>query len=197
MNPWKRKEVIGECRVRDCGGNVYCKGYCERHYRRFSKYGDPLEGKTPKGTHLEFLRSIPETDNCVEWPFGIQDTGYGRLRFQGKMINAHRAALIIHCGPPPTPELHAAHQPAVCHNRACVNPRHLRWASPAENMADKTIDGTTFFPRGERQGAAKLRSRDVLAIRQSDKTQNELAAIYGVSKQQISRIIRRERWQHV
>lgn len=113
------------------------------------------------------------------------------------MMNAHRAALIIHCGAPPSDEMHAAHAPLICHNRRCVNPRHLRWATPSSNMRDRDIDGTTFIATGERQGASKLTEQDVAGIRASNKPQKELAELYGVSKQQISKIVRRERWTHV
>lgn len=37
----------------------------------------------------------------------------------------------------------------------------------------------------------------VAGIRASNKPQKELAELYGVSKQQISKIVRRERWTHV
>jgi hypothetical protein len=61
-------------------------------------------------------------------------------------VYAHRYVLTLTAGPPPFPRAVAAHAPLVCHNPACVNPRHLRWASQAENAADMKIDGTYSKP---------------------------------------------------
>lgn len=42
------------CKVEECQTKVYCKEYCQSHYRRWKKWGDPLLGqrpfKYPKGT---------------------------------------------------------------------------------------------------------------------------------------------------
>lgn len=35
------------CKVENCDGKHYCKGYCNRHYRQFKKYGHILE-RTPR-----------------------------------------------------------------------------------------------------------------------------------------------------
>ncbi len=193
-----RREVqIGDCRLPECGANAYSKGYCERHYRRFKKYGDPLAGKTPIGDPVKFLTCVEITNDCIEWPYLLNESGYGQVRLNGKMMNAHRASLIIHAGPPPEPSMHAAHEPVVCHNRKCVNPRHLRWATPASNMQDRVVDGTQVYPAGEMHGASKLTASAVAEIRASGQTQKALASLYGVSNGQISKIIRRERWRHV
>lgn len=197
MTAIKREERIGDCRVPDCDRSAYCKDYCEPHYRRFAKYGDPLAGKTPIGAPIAFLRNIHVTDDCVDWPFHVTDGGYGQIRFNGTNTNAHRVSLIIHKGGPESDDMHAAHAPEICHNRLCVNPRHLRWATPQENMRDRGLDGTQVRPAGEAHGASKLTTELVLEIRTSEKPQKELAEIHGVSKQTISRIIRRERWSHV
>ena len=192
-----REERIGNCRAPNCDAAAYCKGYCDRHYRRFKAYGDPMAGKTPKGDPIRFLQSIPATDACVEWPYQVGTEGYGQIRFDGKMMNAHRASLIIHGGQAEPKEMHAAHAPKTCHNRLCVNPRHLRWATPKSNMHDRVLDGTMHGPKGELHGAAILNEQSVIAIRESRQSQKALAEVYGVSKQTISKIIRRERLSHV
>jgi HNH endonuclease len=81
-----------------------------------------------------------ETDDCVVWPHGTDKGGYGVVRFDGFTRPVHRVALERHVGPPPTPEHKAAHGP--CHNRRCMNYRHLSWKTNAENLADKLRDGT-------------------------------------------------------
>lgn len=31
------------CDLDDCGSKHFCKGYCQKHYTRWRKYGDPLK----------------------------------------------------------------------------------------------------------------------------------------------------------
>lgn len=199
MTAIKKDVTIGDCRVGGCSRHAYCKGYCEPHYRRAHKHGDPLAGKTVNYSCLAFLRKAvaSDTDECIEWPFRITKGGYGQVRYGGKNQNAHRVALILSEGEPKDESLHAAHEPIVCHNRSCVNPKHIRWATPKENMCDRKIDGTQPRMRGERHGAAKLTDAQVIKIRASSNLQRDLAEMYGVSIQQISRIITRKRWRHV
>lgn len=197
MSAIKKEVVIGDCPVNGCFNSISCKGFCERHYRRFLKYGDPIAGKTEKGAPIKFLENLPDLDGCINWPFRITADGYGQIRYQGKNTNAHRISLIVNKGEPDNLTDQAAHKPLVCHNRACVNPNHLRWASPKENCLDRKIDKTEADFRGSKHGASKLTEREVIKIRKSNKLQKHLAEIYGVSKQTISRIQRLERWKHV
>ena len=48
-----------------------------------------------------------------------------------------RFLVALRCGPPPSPEYHAAHK---CHNRVCVNPEHGEWQTPDENNPKKHCD---------------------------------------------------------
>jgi hypothetical protein len=92
-SPIKREVTIGNCRAFGCEGVAYSKGYCESHYRRFRKYGDPLAGKTPSREPELFLRKITETDACIDWPYQVNENGYGQIRYAGKMMNAHRSSI--------------------------------------------------------------------------------------------------------
>ena len=54
--------------------------------------------------------------------------------------------------------------------------------------------------RGERNGQAKLTDDDVREIRRrvaAGALQKDVAAMFGVQKMQVSRIVRGERWSHV
>lgn len=87
--------------------------------------------------------------------------------------------------------MEAAH---TCGVRLCVNQRHVRWATSAENEADKLIHGRDN--RGERCGANVLSVEQVLDIRRRwpDELQRVLAAEYGVKQQTISEIVTRRNW---
>ncbi len=92
-------------------------------------------------------------DDCLAWPFALKSDGYGQLMFRGKNTRAHRVMCMLAHGEPPHPGYLACHSCGKG-REACVNPRHLRWASAYENMADKITHGT--HNRGERHVFAQL-----------------------------------------
>jgi DNA-binding transcriptional regulator YiaG len=76
----------------------------------------------------------------------------------------------------------------------CVNPKHLRWATPKENMADQYKHGTRVM--GEKHPQSKLSEFDVREIRKAadSESQDEIAARFGVSRATVSDIINRRTW---
>jgi hypothetical protein len=75
-----------------------------------------------------------------------------------------------------------------------VNHLHLRWATPTENQNERVDHGTSN--RGARQGQSKLTDSDILRIRTlaSVHSQVELATMFDVGRDHISRILSGERW---
>jgi hypothetical protein len=96
-------------------------------------------------------------------------------------------------GPPPSPIHEAAHNCGKGHE-GCVNPSHLRWATPKENVADTLIHGTRN--RGERQGISKLTREQVLRIRslRYKMTPLEISKIMGVTDGNIRHILAGKTW---
>ncbi|PBB75193.1 hypothetical protein CK227_10400 [Mesorhizobium sp. WSM4308] len=179
----------------DCGRAVTAKGLCMAHYLRLRRYGDPSRGgelsvrtRTNPAKISEFIASALESDmrECIIWPFGKSD-GYGKFG----STYAHRFICEQKHGPSPSDIHEAAHG---CGNASCVNHRHLRWALPKENSADRLVHGTHIL--GEKCGTSKLTSDDVKEIRRlhGKVTGAELSRRYGVGQMQISRILRRQRW---
>ena len=79
-------------------------------------------------------------------------------------------------------------------HEACVNPRHLYWGTPIENAADRVRHGTHL--KGEDCASAKLTVDQVREIRRLSLSlpQREVADRFGISKQRVSKIVRREQW---
>lgn len=127
-------------------------------------------------------------DGCIEWPYRLSN-GYGVVTFDGRRWGAHRLALYLADGPPPNEKMHAAHW---CGNRACVNPSHLRWATPHENCLDSIRLGRTT--RGEKNTSAKLSEAGAIDIRVSKRSRKFLMRHYGVSYATISQIQRGASW---
>jgi hypothetical protein len=131
---------------------------------------------------------------CLTWPYGASEDGYGKIAQDEKWRNASRVMCEVAHGPAPSSIHQACHSCGKGH-LACVHPGHLYWGSPAENAADQLDHGTRA--RGERQGASKLKAVDVIEIRRladSAAPQNEIARSFGISNQLVSKIVRRERW---
>jgi len=72
---------------------------------------------------------------------------------------------------------------------------NLYWGTRKENMADQLIHGTRIF--GERNGSAKLTGTDALAIAKDPRTQQVIAADYGVSRDAIQKIKSGKTWSSV
>ena len=52
--PWKRR---GPCAT--CGAPAKRQGYCQKHWQRYQKYGDPLLTKIKVGSHYVLHREAP------------------------------------------------------------------------------------------------------------------------------------------
>lgn len=71
------------------------------------------------------------SDECWPWTAALDDKGYGRIRWQGRMHIAPRVAYRLSCGDPGG--LHVLH---ACDNPICVNPAHLSAGTQSQNMRD-------------------------------------------------------------
>lgn len=188
-----------ECSIDDCTKQAYAKYWCKTHYERSLKYGDPLGGGVIKGEPVRFYLATVQldTDECILWPYGKDTIGYGVIFWEGKGRKVHRIACEQAYGPPPEPEMDAAHGP--CNNRLCFNPKHLSWKTRKDNVHDRFRDGTMLL--GEQVNTSKLTESQVLEIRLRYKTgaisYRDLASEYGVKHNAIGRILREETWKHL
>lgn len=184
------------CSVDGCGKSAYLRGWCASHYQRNYRYGSPLGGTTHKGEPMAFYRNTVlrlDTDECIIWPYGKTGKGYAAMNVDGRQKDVHRVACEDANGPPPTPEHEAAHTCGKGH-MGCVNPKHLRWASRKENMADQYLHGTRM--KGVSSGTAKLTEQDVRVIRdlKGRVPNSRIARTYGVDISHVRNIHSGKSW---
>lgn len=184
-----------KCVIDGCNKDINARGYCHRHYRRWSLYGDPeapCRRSGPRTSQLsarELLErnatwTISES-NCWEWQKPLSNDGYGQITYRNRATGVHRVAYEAWVGPIPK-GMFVCHS---CDNRRCLNPEHLWLGSNAENMADMVAKG-----RGPKT-RAKLNPEKVAQIRASSETNKALAEYYGVDPSIISRVRSGSRWK--
>jgi hypothetical protein len=188
----------GPCSVEGCEKQIDRRGYCRAHLRRWERHGDPLGGGISYGKTARYIEAIAvpyKGDDCLIWPFGGDGHGYGSAHFNGKHIRAHRLVCIMAHGEPDSPDMQAAHS---CGNGAhrCVNPNHLRWATPVENAQDKYEHGT--MPLGHRSGTAKVTAEQVLQIRElaaNGTTYRAISKQFSISMSHVQTIVAKRKWK--
>lgn len=196
---------MSTCSIDNCCRSIYRRDLCRPHWLRLRKYGNPIGGKAVRGDPARFIleTAVPYLgDECLMWPFAKDGNGYGQIsdRFlpvknktKGSMLGVHRVVCELAHGKPPSPADEAAHLCGKGH-LGCCNPVHLSWKTRIENISDRRVHDTE--PRGERNGASKLSSDDVVSIRAMSQKYNntKIASMFGVKRQAIGKILSRERW---
>lgn len=149
---------------------------------------------SPRGSVMQWLRDNfgHDGDDCLIWPFARHPDG--RAHMNG--AKPSRVMCELAHGYAPTRQHEAAHSCGNGHG-GCVNPKHLRWATPIENAADKRAHGTVI--EGEAHYHSKLTEPAVRQIRQMAQAmpQKELCHVFGVNANTISKIVNRKSWKHV
>ena len=131
-------------------------------------------------------------DDCWPWLAKTNGDGYGVIRVMGRMEKAHRIAYMLAKGSIPT-GMDVCHS---CDNPPCQNPKHLWPGTNTDNVRDRNAKRRTA--RGEQHGRAKLTKAGVSEIKRLGKeglSQGKIAAIRGVSRQQIGKILNGKQWR--
>jgi hypothetical protein len=134
----------------------------------------------------------------------LSDTLYGGVRFEGRIMLAHRVAFLL------THKTLSSKDRVIhsCDVPACVNPSHLAIGTQKDNMRDCWKKGRGFVPgnsthqraQGEASGKSKLTTVQVREIRRlhgQGETLTDIASLFNVTYQNVRSIISGRTWGHV
>lgn len=188
------------CAVPGCQNKYCAKGYCQKHWLRVHKHGDPsvvLPGNRPDplpaGPRLA-ARSEWRGD-CLIYTAGRtgKNGGHAQMRFNGKNVNVHRIAWILAYGPIPDGMV-VRHR---CDVPRCVNVAHLELGTIADNNRDRVERGRGRAGVGAANGHARFTADEVREIRRqaaAGRRQARIAEDFGTNSSTISRIVTGRRW---
>lgn len=135
-----------DCKIEGCTSNVRARGWCNLHYRRWLRTGDPLKAAWERGNReANFWSKVQRrgAEQCWMWKGFVGPEGYGRFGDSGSTL-AHRVAYELTIGPIPDGlqldhTCHTHHDSCPggrsCRHRRCVNPAHLEPVTLAENAS--------------------------------------------------------------
>jgi predicted XRE-type DNA-binding protein len=120
---------------------------------------------------------------------------------EGKRKTSFIHQLVLETFVGPCPEgMEACHNNGIRRDNRLEN---LRWDTTVKNVSDSIKHGThrSLHQMGEKNKSSKLTSQDVRIIIYTYRTklfsQREIGKQFGISQQQISKIINGKRWQHI
>lgn len=167
------------CKTNWVIGRKLCRNCYSKEYKKGTLCNFPT-----LSTNDVFETRINKTKTCWYWTGLCNDYGYGILIASGgKRLRAHRFSyeffnktkipkgkIIMH----------------TCDNPPCVNPKHLRIGTKAENNKDTSIKRRHNY--GLKHWNGRLSEKEIKEILESTDTQASLSLRYGVNQSHISRI---------
>lgn len=131
------------CSVDDCTAQSHARGMCNKHYlRTWSKGCFPA--KSIEDRFWEKVDKSADT-GCWIWTGAGNGHGYGVFHIgQRKHLYAHRYSYQLATGVLPEFVDH------TCHQRSCVNPRHLRPVTVKQNNENRSVVNAKSGIRGVR-----------------------------------------------
>lgn len=199
------KHRTSVCSIDGCEAQSVCRSWCDKHYTRYKRHGDPLHVTQidTRGMSIEdklLAHGYDETETgCWIWRGVSPGQRYGKLSLREAGEHVYRSVhrLAYECWVGPIPEGWVVRH--RCDVTQCINPEHLEVGTYADNSGDMVVRGRQRDQRGEKHNMSKLTWTDVDNIRRTyyagGITQSELGARYGVTQSQISAITRGVRWK--
>ncbi|MGP5098368.1 HNH endonuclease [Brachybacterium alimentarium] len=117
------------CSIEGCGTKRYARGWCEKHYTRWRRNGDPNVTQRHFNPADALDARTERRGRCLIWTGAIDRAGYGMIRTEGRTLRPHRVAWELSNGPVPEGKF----LDHICWNRACVDLSHLRVVTRQQN----------------------------------------------------------------
>ena len=155
--------------------NIFCNNRCHGYWI-ISQRNNRFWSRVVKGK------------KCWSWNGKKHSFGYGHFLDRG----AHRFSYIIHFGSIPKGKsvLHK------CDNPECVNPKHLKLGTPADNSSDMKKSGRSLV--GEKNPNHKLtwiKVNEIRKIYPNIMSSRKIGKMYGVTKKVIVDIVKNRIWK--
>lgn len=177
-----------KCSVECCDRAAVTRSWCDKHYRRNKKYGDPLlhgSKKVDQGDEIARFNAKHargSDDDCWLWKGGTRANGKGMLYGRhwldnGRVVGAHRFSFELATGVR-VGDRFVCHK---CDNPLCVNPKHLFLSDHAGNMRDMVQKNRSHRGNGEAANHSKLTNAQAVEIRNSKLSERQLGVKYGIS----------------
>ncbi|KKK89041.1 hypothetical protein LCGC14_2737100 [marine sediment metagenome] len=171
------------CSIQDCGSNYSAKGYCDKHYRKYLIYGDPLHFKkeqhgmcgTPEYTTWYCMKARCYNKNYKQY----KDYGGRGIAICDRWRNSF-IAFFEDMGLRPFPKARIDR----IDNDGNYTPENCRWVTAAESSQNRSITKLTM------QKANEIRK----LYKTGGITQKAISFIYGVSQDSIWAIVNNKQW---
>ena len=79
------------CTIPGCKRPSWSRGWCNTHYTRWRRTGDPL-GSSRVPVSERSWSKVDKSGDCWLWTGGVDRSGYGIFGWNGRAGLAHRAA---------------------------------------------------------------------------------------------------------
>lgn len=184
-----KQRLFSKCNVECCVN--------PKHFNCGTRKGNVLQ--IDKETIARFWNKVAPKDKhgCMDWLGTKQKSGHGTFNDHtgtGRQVRAHRFSYILHFGEIPE-GMCVLHK---CDRGQCVAPDHLFLGTQDDNMKDMAKKKRSCL--GSRNGQSKLTEKQVKEIRNinySDMKRQEIADLYGITANHVTRLRASGRWNHL